>query len=195
MNYKFKEFKWLATSDGFNYPVDVYYGETYIGTLVAEANGFYIKLVDSPEGKKFLDKTKKYLYKSERLAAESLHQIWKSIRTPEEPIKEIALADFPPQPSNHKETQLDLLIPDYEDDNEKYPGDITPGYYNPENIMKLVLFHLNNPEALEFIADMLEVGNPKLDEFSAWLRKNKNNKNALSKIGTMWMIHPLGNSI
>ncbi len=51
-----------------------------------------------------------------------------------------------------------LLIPDYDPDNtEPYPGDIKPGYYSEAEAKELLEKHKYNPEALQFIRDMLEV--------------------------------------
>jgi hypothetical protein len=51
-----------------------------------------------------------------------------------------------------------IIIPDYDPYNPKpYPGDIKPGRYRPSEIKKLIKKHKNNPEALQFLRDMLEV--------------------------------------
>ena len=51
-----------------------------------------------------------------------------------------------------------IIIPDYDPYNPKpYPGDIKPGYYSKSEIKKLLKKHKNNPEALQFLRDMLEV--------------------------------------
>ncbi len=46
-----------------------------------------------------------------------------------------------------------LLIPDPD---ERYPGDIKPGRYNFAAIVALLRRHKNDPDAVQFIADMLE---------------------------------------
>ena len=51
-----------------------------------------------------------------------------------------------------------IIIPDYDPYNPKpYPGDIKPGYYSKSEIKKLLKKHKDNPEALQFLRDMLEV--------------------------------------
>jgi hypothetical protein len=51
-----------------------------------------------------------------------------------------------------------VIIPDYDPYNPKpYPGGIKPGRYRRSEIKKLLKKHKNNPEALQFIRDMLEV--------------------------------------
>jgi len=51
-----------------------------------------------------------------------------------------------------------IIIPDYDPYNAKpYPGDIKPGYYIKSEVKKLLKKHKNNPEALQFISDMMEV--------------------------------------
>jgi hypothetical protein len=50
-----------------------------------------------------------------------------------------------------------LLIPDYNPDDPKpYPGDIKPGVYEGNELVELLRQHSANPEAIRFIADMLE---------------------------------------
>ena len=51
-----------------------------------------------------------------------------------------------------------IIIPDNDPYNAKpYPGDIKPGSYSKPEIKKLIRKHKDNPEALQFIRDMLEV--------------------------------------
>ena len=55
----------------------------------------------------------------------------------------------------HDETEL--IIPDYDPINpEPYPGGIKPGSYSEAEVKKLLRKHKNNPEALQFLRDMLE---------------------------------------
>jgi hypothetical protein len=50
------------------------------------------------------------------------------------------------------------IIPEYDPYNAKpYPGDIKPGRYRRSEIKKLLKKHKDNPEALQFIRDMLEI--------------------------------------
>ena len=51
-----------------------------------------------------------------------------------------------------------IIIPDYDPYNQQpYPGDIKPGCYRRSEIKKLIRKHKDNPEALQFLRDMLEV--------------------------------------
>ena len=53
--------------------------------------------------------------------------------------------------------ETELIIPDYDPYNPKpYPGDIRPGTYSKAKVKKLLKKHKDNPEALQFIRDMLE---------------------------------------
>jgi len=55
----------------------------------------------------------------------------------------------------HNETEL--IIPDYDPSNPiPYPGDIKPGYYSQAKVKKLLKKHKDNPEALQFLRNMLE---------------------------------------
>ena len=55
----------------------------------------------------------------------------------------------------HEETEL--IIPDYDPYNpEPYPGDIKPGSYSEAEVKKLLKKHKNNPDAIQFLRDMLE---------------------------------------
>lgn len=48
-----------------------------------------------------------------------------------------------------------LLIPE-PDEGQTYPGNIQPGDYTMNELVCLLRTHKNNPEAIQFIADMLE---------------------------------------
>ena len=51
-----------------------------------------------------------------------------------------------------------IIIPEYDPYNPKpYPEDIKPGCYRRSEIKKLIKKHKDNPEALQFLRDMLEV--------------------------------------
>jgi hypothetical protein len=50
-----------------------------------------------------------------------------------------------------------LLIPDYNPEDPKpYRGDIQPGEYQGNEIVELLHQHGHDPEAIRFIADLLE---------------------------------------
>jgi hypothetical protein len=54
-------------------------------------------------------------------------------------------------------TMCTLLIPDHDpEDPQPYPGDFQPGIYEGNEIVELLRQHADNPEAIRFIADMLE---------------------------------------
>jgi hypothetical protein len=78
--YRFDTFPELATADGFNYPVDVYFGTLYLGTLTARPNGFVIHQFDSPTGKKSVVQSPTNLFRSKNIAASALHHTWKHYR-------------------------------------------------------------------------------------------------------------------
>ena len=53
--------------------------------------------------------------------------------------------------------ETDLIIPDYDPYSPKpYPGDIKPSYYSQAKVKKLLKQHKDNPEAQQFLQDMLE---------------------------------------
>ena len=53
--------------------------------------------------------------------------------------------------------ETELIIPNYDPYNPKpYPGDIKPGSYSKAKVKKLLKKHKDNPEALQFIQDMME---------------------------------------
>ena len=55
-------------------------------------------------------------------------------------------------------TEWLLIIPDYDPYKPgPYPGDIKPGYYSKAEVRELLRKHKDNPQALQFIRDMLEV--------------------------------------
>ena len=53
--------------------------------------------------------------------------------------------------------ETELIIPDYDPyDPQPYPGDIKPGHYSDTEVKNLLKKHKDNPEALQFILDMME---------------------------------------
>ena len=53
--------------------------------------------------------------------------------------------------------KTELIIPDHDPYEPKpYPGDINPGSYSKAEVKKLLKKHKDNPEALQFLRDMLE---------------------------------------
>jgi hypothetical protein len=49
-------------------------------------------------------------------------------------------------------------------------------------IIRLVEEHKGDADAIQFIADMLETGDPENDEFAIMLRTNRHDPNALARI-------------
>lgn len=74
-----------------------------------------------------------------------------------------------------------LLIPEPDED-EPPPFGITPGYYSQSQLVALLARFHNQPNAIQFIADMLESGNPDDDQFVQILRQNKHNPAAIARI-------------
>jgi hypothetical protein len=80
MDYKYREFKWLSTWDGFNYPVDIFYGDVYLGLIEALAEGYVIRLIDGPHGKIKIKESPNNKFKTKEIAAQVLHKAWKMAR-------------------------------------------------------------------------------------------------------------------
>jgi hypothetical protein len=53
---------------------------------------------------------------------------------------------------------LTLVIPEHDpyESDAPYPGDIKPGTYTLQEVVDLLRQHKNNPDAVQFLADMLE---------------------------------------
>lgn len=85
----------------------------------------------------------------------------------------IKLKSLVKEVSNENQADSVLLIPYYEEGGkEEYPGGIKPGYYNEKELIQMILQHAANPEAIYFIADMLDSGDPPAhDKFGKELRK------------------------
>lgn len=75
-----------------------------------------------------------------------------------------------------------LLIPEPEDENAPAPHGVAPGYYNPKQMLELLDQHKHNPDAIHFIADMLESGNDESDGFARLLRAHHDNPNEIARI-------------
>jgi hypothetical protein len=85
----------------------------------------------------------------------------------------------------HRQTQVPkdavLLIPE-PDHNEAPCFGITPGYYDSKQLLQLLDQHKSDADAIQFIADMLETGDPEHDGFVGLLRKNRRDPLALARI-------------
>jgi len=75
-----------------------------------------------------------------------------------------------------------LLIPEPEDEQSRSPYGVAPGYYNPQQMLELLDHHRHNADAIHFIADMLETGNPEDDAFAQLLRDHHTDPAAIAKI-------------
>jgi hypothetical protein len=74
-----------------------------------------------------------------------------------------------------------LLIPE-PDQGEAPAYGIAPGYYNPKQLLELLDQKKEDPDAISFIADMLETGNPTTDGFATTLRSNSSNYKTIIEI-------------
>jgi hypothetical protein len=75
-----------------------------------------------------------------------------------------------------------LLIPDPEHEGEAPVYGVEPGYYNSKRMLKLIEEHKWNSDAVQFIADMLETGDPDNDGFAEMLRTNCHDPKAVARI-------------
>jgi hypothetical protein len=75
-----------------------------------------------------------------------------------------------------------LLIPDPECQDETPTCGVQPVYYNSEQMLDLVEKHMNDAEAIHFIADMLETGDAENDGFAELLRNNHQDPSAIARI-------------
>ena len=75
-----------------------------------------------------------------------------------------------------------LLIPDPEGEVEVPTCGVQPGYYNEAQMLDVIEKHKANPDAIQFIADMLETGEPENDGFAQILRNQRQNPAELSRI-------------
>ena len=57
----------------------------------------------------------------------------------------------------HRKKKKVLIIPDYAPYGPRlYPGDIKPGYYDEKQVKLLLKKNKSNPQAIQFLRDMLE---------------------------------------
>ena len=80
-SYKFDEYGWLSTMDGFNKPVDVYYGTILLGVIESRPDGYVIIVVIGPDKHYRIDAGPDNKFKTKIDAAEALHRTWKTLRT------------------------------------------------------------------------------------------------------------------
>jgi hypothetical protein len=74
-----------------------------------------------------------------------------------------------------------LLIPEPDDEDESTCG-VQPGYYDAKQMLALIEKHLTDPDAIQFIADMLETGDADNDGFVELLRQNHHDPAAIARI-------------
>jgi len=88
----------------------------------------------------------------------------------------------PPKRISSVPAKAVLLIPEPEDENDPVPYGIKPGYYDPKQMLQLIARHKANADAIRFIADMLETGDPENDGFAKMLRANCRDTFAIARI-------------
>lgn len=69
----------MADKSGFNYPIDVYFGDLYLGTLVVKPEGYVIKLIDTPTGKRAPSQDGVNLFRGKKDAVNVLHRMWEKL--------------------------------------------------------------------------------------------------------------------
>ena len=75
-----------------------------------------------------------------------------------------------------------LLIPEPEKGNGRPSENVKPGYYNLKEMLTLIERNKMNASVVQYIADMLETGNPDYDGFSKMLRRNHGDPVAIARI-------------
>lgn len=75
-----------------------------------------------------------------------------------------------------------LIIPEPEAEGGQPRHGIAPGEYDQRGLGKLVEWHKENSDAIQYIADMLEIGNEEYDAPAKMLRQSRNDPNKLSEI-------------
>ena len=75
-----------------------------------------------------------------------------------------------------------LLIPEPDGEDEQPTCGVKPGYYDAKQMLDLVEKHMNEGDAIQFIADMLEAGDAENDGFVGLLRQNQQNPAGLARI-------------
>jgi hypothetical protein len=75
-----------------------------------------------------------------------------------------------------------LLIPEPDGEADPPTCGVQPGYYDAIQMLELIEKHKHDADAIEFIADMLETGDPDNDGFVQMLRSNRHNPGELARI-------------
>lgn len=82
-SYHFNRFPELCCPDGFRYPIDVYTGNIFLGTLEVLADGVTVSMVQTPHTNIILEKHPRNKHRTEQAATQALHDLWRNYRQPE----------------------------------------------------------------------------------------------------------------
>jgi hypothetical protein len=75
-----------------------------------------------------------------------------------------------------------LLIPEPASEGDPPTCGVMPGYYNAKQMLDLIEKHKASPDAIQFIADMLETGDPENDGFAQMIRGHREDPAELARI-------------
>jgi hypothetical protein len=75
-----------------------------------------------------------------------------------------------------------LVIPEPETEGEPPTCGVQPGYYDAKQMLDLIEKHKADADAIQFIADMLETGDPENDGFAQMVRWHRQDPAELSWI-------------
>jgi hypothetical protein len=80
--FRFHVFEWLSQMDGFGYPMDVYTGAIFLGTLEVFPEGVKVALVQTPFANIAVARCHLNNFKTQEQAAQALHRLWLVERMP-----------------------------------------------------------------------------------------------------------------
>jgi hypothetical protein len=60
------------------------------------------------------------------------------------------------QPDGDEEAQTLLMLPEHLGKKSSFPAGFRPGRYGQQEVVEMLRKHKDNPEAVQFIADMME---------------------------------------
>jgi len=80
LDYRFTDFKHLSNAAGFKVPIDVHYGNVFLGVIESEEDGYVIQMVKGPFKNVFIQKSPANKFKNKIGAAEMIHRLWKHQR-------------------------------------------------------------------------------------------------------------------
>ncbi len=85
LEYRFKDFKWLANMSGFGVPTDVYYGSILLGVIESQPDRYIIVEVKGPKRNIPVSPTLRWnSFKTKNDAAKMLHLVWAKLKTKDE---------------------------------------------------------------------------------------------------------------